>query len=180
MTTQMQSAIEEVDAAQVKRWLDAGEAVLIDVREPDEHRRERIAGAKLVPKGDLSPEAVGTDNGKRLVLHCYSGARSMEAARALAGSGCGRVYSVKGGFRALKQSGLTVHEDRKAPIGVQRQVQLTIGIGVLAFTALGAFVNPWFLIGAAFFGAGLTFAGASGTCGLAVMLGKMPWNRVRA
>jgi hypothetical protein len=38
-------------------------------------------------------------------------------------------------------------------------------------------VSPWFLAAAAFFGGGLTFVGATGTCGLALLLMKMPWNR---
>jgi hypothetical protein len=38
-------------------------------------------------------------------------------------------------------------------------------------------LNPWFLIMPAFFGAGLLFAGISGTCGLASVLSAMPWNR---
>jgi hypothetical protein len=48
---------------------------------------------------------------------------------------------------------------------------------VLAGVALGTLVNPWFLALAAFFGAGLTFAGATGTCGLALVLMRLPWNR---
>jgi hypothetical protein len=47
----------------------------------------------------------------------------------------------------------------------------------LTGVTLGVLVNAWFLAVAAFFGAGLTFAGATGTCGLALMLMKMPWNR---
>jgi hypothetical protein len=48
---------------------------------------------------------------------------------------------------------------------------------VLTGVVLGTLVSPWFLAIAAFFGAGLTFAGATGTCGLALVLMKMPWNR---
>jgi hypothetical protein len=59
-------------------------------------------------------------------------------------------------------------------------VQLIAGGMVLAGVVLGAFVNPWFLALAAFFGAGLAFAGATGTCGLALVLMRMPWNRPAA
>ena len=51
---------------------------------------------------------------------------------------------------------------------------------ILTGVALGTLVNPWFLALAAFFGAGLTFAGATGTCGLALVLLRMPWNRLSA
>jgi hypothetical protein len=57
---------------------------------------------------------------------------------------------------------------------------LIAGTMVLTGVILGAFVNPWFLALVAFFGAGLTFAGATGTCGLALVLFKMPWNRLPA
>jgi hypothetical protein len=71
-----------------------------------------------------------------------------------------------------------VREGRKR-LAVDRQVQLIAGIMVLMGVTLGTLVNPWFLTIAAFFGAGLTFAGATGTCGLALLLLKMPWNRPR-
>ena len=51
---------------------------------------------------------------------------------------------------------------------------------VLTGVALGTLVNAWFLALAAFFGAGLAFAGATGTCGLALVLMRMPWNRSTA
>jgi hypothetical protein len=47
----------------------------------------------------------------------------------------------------------------------------------LAGTVLGVAVSPWFFVVPAFFGAGLTFAGLTGFCGLARVLMKMPWNR---
>jgi hypothetical protein len=72
-----------------------------------------------------------------------------------------------------------VREGRKR-LPVDRQVQLIAGLMVLTGATLGAFVNAWFLVIAAFFGAGLTFAGATGTCGLALLLMKMPWNRASA
>jgi hypothetical protein len=72
-----------------------------------------------------------------------------------------------------------VRQGRKR-LPVDRQVQLIAGTMVLTGVALGTLVNPWFLVISAFFGAGLTFAGATGTCGLALMLMKMPWNRPTA
>jgi hypothetical protein len=61
-----------------------------------------------------------------------------------------------------------------------RQVQITAGSLVALGTALGWFVSPWFLILSGFVGCGLMFAGLSGWCGMAMMLGRMPWNRVKA
>ena len=77
---------------------------------------------------------------------------------------------------AWRRARLPVREGRKR-LPVDRQVQLIAGSMVLTGIALGTLVNPWFLAISAFFGAGLTFAGATGTCGLALLLLKMPWNR---
>jgi rhodanese-related sulfurtransferase len=41
----MSTRLREVDPPTVKAWLDCGEALLVDVREEDEHARKHIAGA---------------------------------------------------------------------------------------------------------------------------------------
>lgn len=58
-----------------------------------------------------------------------------------------------------------------------RQVQLVAGSLVALGIALGVFLNPWFLVLPAFVGCGLMFAGATGWCGMAMLLGAMPWNK---
>jgi rhodanese-related sulfurtransferase len=172
----------ELSPADVKRGLDSGEYVLIDVREPDEHARERIPGSKLVPLSKFDPPLVAATArpGQRIVLHCRSGRRSADAQR-LAASRPDvpfPVLSMAGGIEAWKQAGLPVERDTRAPrLSVMRQVQLVIGSGVLVGSALAWFVDPRFIAVPAFFGAGLAFAGATGTCGLATLLGWMPWNR---
>jgi len=42
-------ALQAATPQEVQRWMTSGEAVLIDVREPDEFAREHIPGAMLVP-----------------------------------------------------------------------------------------------------------------------------------
>ena len=68
-------------------------------------------------------------------------------------------------------------ESRMPTHRVLRQTQVLIGTIVVASSALGAFWNPWALVGAGFIGCGLVFAGLSGTCGMATVLAKMPWNK---
>jgi hypothetical protein len=60
-----------------------------------------------------------------------------------------------------------------------RQVQMTIGVLALTGSALAWFVHPAFVGIPAFLGAGLIFAGASGTCALATVMSAMPWNKSR-
>ena len=178
-TVSTQTEIEPRDA---QAMIARGEAVLVDVREPDEHARERVAGATLMPLGTLTPEKVKALGAKRVLIHCKSGRRGADAAAkcsTLTASGVG-VSNMRGGIEAWRAAGLpTVVDAARPKLGVMQQTQLVIGLAVLGGTALGAFVNPWFLAISAFFGAGLVFAGVTGFCGLATVLAKAPWNAVK-
>lgn len=164
----------KAEPAHVREWLDQG-AVLVDVREPDEHLREHIAGSVLAPLSAFDVDAV--PKGDRVVVYCRSGARSADAAGRLAAAGRKGVYSMAGGLTAWKAAGLPIIERRDVPINIMRQVQITAGGAILIGTILGATVSPWLYIIPGFFGAGLLFAGLSGTCGMATMLRFMPWNK---
>jgi rhodanese-related sulfurtransferase len=166
--------VAQADPKQVKEWLEQ-DAVLVDVREPDEHLREHISGSVLAPLSSFEPGEVA-DAG-RVVLYCRSGPRSMEAAGRLAASGRDGVYTLAGGITGWKAAGLPVVERNDVPISIMRQVQIVAGGTVFVGAILGALVSPWLLILPAFFGAGLLFAGLSGTCGMAAMLRFMPWNK---
>jgi len=173
-------SVRTVDAQTARQWLTAGRATLVDVREPDEHAREHIAGAVLMPLSSFDPATAAALPGTQIVFHCRSGSRSQQAARMAAAAARPdvAVYSMDGGIQAWQKASLPVEVNtRAARLSIMRQVQLTVGVGVLAGAALAWFVHPGFIAIPAFFGAGLTFAGATGTCGLAAILGLMPWNR---
>jgi hypothetical protein len=70
-----------------------------------------------------------------------------------------------------------VTRDPRAPLELQRQVQIAVGTMILAGFALAWLVSPWFLALPLFAGAGLVFAGLTGFCGMARLLAAMPWNR---
>ncbi len=177
MTTTATEA-RTIDPATLRSWIERGEAVVIDVREPDEHAAERIAGARLVPLSKFDAARVPGENGKRLVLHCKSGRRAAEAIARLDAAGRAGGLSLAGGIDAWKAAGLPVERAAgRVPIPIIRQVQITAGSIVFVGTLLGAFLDRWFLVLPAFIGAGLVFAGVSGTCGMAAMLRFMPWNK---
>jgi len=170
--------LKEIDAATLKQWLDADEAVVVDVREIDEHARERIPGAQLASLSKLDPTQVpASSESRRVVLHCRSGRRSGEAAGRLLASGHVEAFHLKGGLEAWKAAGLPIQENPRVPISIMRQVQIVIGTVVLAGSVLAATVSPWFLLLTGFFGVGVLVAGATGTCGMAAVIGHMPWNR---
>ncbi|MFU8829039.1 MAG: rhodanese-like domain-containing protein [Phycisphaerales bacterium] len=177
-TTEHGAKVVDVSAPQLREWQQKGDAVIVDVREGFEFAEERIAGAEHHPLSEFDAQALQRQHGdKRLVFQCRSGRRSLDAAERYR-SGDGTVYHLAGGIEAWKSAGQPVEKPAGAPkIGVMRQVQMTAGSLVLIGVLLGAFVNEWFLILSGFVGAGLVFAGASGWCGMAMLLGKMPWNR---
>lgn len=169
-------ASTEVEPKAVADWLSSGRAVLVDVRELDEFARERIEGARLVPLSRFDCGRIGASPDSVVVVHCRSGRRGLEAVARARAAGWTRVHNLKGGIEAWKEAGLPVVRTR-APIPIMRQVQIVVGSVVLAGSVLAWLVSPWFLVLTGFMGAGLVFAGASGTCGMAAVLSRMPWNR---
>ena len=151
------------------------QAVLIDVREPDEIRSLRIPSALLQPLSvlDILPEDGNKD--RPAVYFCRSGRRTAAQTEKLDRRGHAAAYVIDGGILAWQQSGLPV-ESAAAPPAMERQVRMAAGGLVLLFVLLGQ-KFPFFQILAGFIGAGLFYSGLSGTCGLAVLLRRMPWNR---
>ena len=76
-----------------------------------------------------------------------------------------------------KQACLPVETDPKAPFPIMRQVQIVTGSLVLLGLALAVLITPWFALLSALVGAGLGFAGVTGHCGMAELLGRLPYNR---
>lgn len=150
--------------------------LLVDVRTPGEFSRCHAEGARLMPLDRLDPAAVRARAGDApAYVLCQSGTRAAQAARRLTAAGVDAVI-VEGGTSAWEASGLPVKRGRSV-ISLERQVRIGAGILVLTGLALGWFVHPGFLFLSAFVGAGLVFAGVTGVCGMAFVLGKMPWNQ---
>ncbi|ULL01666.1 rhodanese family protein [Bradyrhizobium sp. I71] len=159
------------------RLLDKG-ATLIDIREADEHAREKIPGARNLPLSKLDDADLAAHH-KPIIFHCKSGARTQANAPRLAvklDPAC-EAFVVDGGLDAWRKAGLPVATDRRQPIELQRQVQMGAGSLVFVGTLLGLLVSPWFFAVPAFVGAGLITAGLTGFCGMARMLMRAPWNR---
>lgn len=152
-------------------------ATLIDIRESGEYAREHIPGARHSALSRIGTEMPRRD-GDVLIFHCRSGARTRASASRLSAvtPNC-ETYILEGGIDAWKKAGLPVAIDYGQPIDIMRQVQIVAGLLVLIGVLLGASVAPGFYMLSAFVGAGLLFAGLSGFCGMAHLLGLMPWNR---
>ena len=103
--------------------------------------------------------------------------RTAGACDRLAARVTGDAYVLSGGLDGWTKAGLPVATDAKAPMEIMRQVQIAAGSLVLLGVVLGFAVAPAFFGLSAFVGAGLTFAGATGFCGMARLLMLAPWNR---
>lgn len=149
---------------------------LIDVRTPAEFEEIHADPARNVPLDRLDPEQFRSAKGERLFLICKSGARGRQACEKLAACGIEGVANVTGGTDAWNKVGLPVVRGRST-ISLERQVR--IAAGALSFTGalLSLTVHPYFAGIPAFVGAGLVFAGVTDTCGMALILARMPWNQ---
>jgi rhodanese-related sulfurtransferase len=174
-----------ISPQELARRRAGGESIeLIDVRTPVEFREVHVDFARNVPLDRLDPEelkaqrSAATSNGRaaeQLFVICRSGSRGSQACQKLAAAGFD-VVNVEGGTLAWEAAGLPVVRGKKA-ISLERQVRIAAGFLVLLGAVLALTVHPYFVGLCAFIGAGLMFAGITDTCGMALVLSRMPWNQ---
>ena len=105
--------IKSIDPVSLKKRLDEGSAVLVDVREPHEHAREHIEGARLVPLSRFDAEDFGELRDKTAVFHCHSGGRTGSNAQLLMSKGFCDAYHLSGGIVAWKTAGFPTRSKRE-------------------------------------------------------------------
>ncbi|EKP27961.1 rhodanese [Klebsiella michiganensis] len=171
--------IATLSPAEARALIAASGARLIDIRDADEYAREHIPGAELVPLATLTNgAALRASPEETIVFHCQAGSRTQNnAARLAQAAAPAQAKLLAGGIQAWKAAGLPVKEDKSQPLPLMRQVQIVAGVLILLGVALGYAFNSGFFLLSAFVGAGLTFAGITGFCGMARLLALMPWNR---
>lgn len=176
----MTAKLAPLSPAEVRARLSTGAAVLVDIREADEFARSHVAGALSRPLSQWEQAHLSIAPDADVIFACRSGMRTNGACDRLAARVDGAAFTLDGGLDAWAKAGLPLEVNRKAPLEIMRQVQIAAGMLVLTGAILGFAVSPaWFVL-SAFVGAGLTFAGVSGFCGMARLLMLAPWNRARA
>ena len=168
--------IKEIDVRKIKQMMESGEHQIIDVREFSEFNSERIEGAKLKPLSNLDKQATEIDTSKPVYLMCRSGGRAKQAAEKLSKKGFSDVCVITGGMNAWTNANLPVIKGESKVWSLERQVRFAAGSLVVVGVLL-SFVSPYFILLSAFVGAGLVFAAVTDTCGMAMALAKMPWNK---
>ncbi len=105
--------VENLTPEQVVAELEGGNAVLVDVREPQERQTAAIPGSIHAPRGMLEFYADPSlpyhkeefDKEKRIILHCASGGRSALGAATLKKMGYTNVAHLDGGIRGWQEAG---------------------------------------------------------------------------
>lgn len=102
--------VKMISPADVRQWIDAGQAVVIDVREVNEHVAERIKGAINLPLSTFEVSQLpAIPEGAKLVFHCRSGQRcGMAAAKAVGAGYVGEINRMEGGIMAWRGMGYPV------------------------------------------------------------------------
>lgn len=101
------SEIVEIDTQQAQARIEAGNVLVLDVREPDEYDQGALPNALHIPRGHLEAQIEGraTDRDQTIVVYCAGGVRSAFAARTLQELGYTDVLSMEGGFGKWKDEG---------------------------------------------------------------------------
>lgn len=167
-----------MNCQQLQHALESGTPLhLVDVRTPAEFASEHLAGSTSLPLDRIDAAAAARlAQAGPCVLVCGSGKRAGQAQAQLAAAGCTETRVLEGGIQAWMAAGQPVERGRHT-ISLERQVRIAAGLLVLTGAALATWVNPAWLLLSAGVGLGLTFAGITDWCGMAMLLARMPWNQ---
>lgn len=173
----MSEAMRKCTAQEARAAVSEDEGCqFLDVREYSEYAAERVAGATLAPLSALDANLGTVDRERPVYLLCRSGQRAAQAAARMAARGFKDLRVIEGGLQGWAAAGFEVERGTGRVWALERQVRLVAGLLVLAGVLL-SLLSPWFVLLSGFIGAGLTFSALTDTCGMGMMLARMPWNR---
>jgi rhodanese-related sulfurtransferase len=162
-----------ISVAELAELCESGSVQLLDVRTPAEFQEVHVPQARNLPLNKLDPKAL--DHSQHYLVICRSGNRGQQACEKLRAAGF-NVTNVDGGTLAWERAGFAVIRGRKV-MSLERQVRIVAGGLACVGAVLALTVHVWFAGIPAFIGAGLVFAGVSDTCGMGMILARMPWNQ---
>jgi len=154
--------------------------IIVDIRDISEYEHEHIPGALHIPLSNLAACNGREYSDKIGVFYCSSGIRTKVNAAVLECTPFREKYYLEGGISAWKRCGFPSDKNGSLPLDVMRQTQLLIGLLLVAAVGLGGFVSPYFFLLPLLAGIGLIVAGATGFCGMAMVLSLAPWNKKKA
>lgn len=103
-------AVPEVSVDQAREIYKKGQAVFLDVREPEEYDEGIVKGALRVPRGvlELQIERMLPQRNCEIIVYCAGGTRSVLAAKSLKDMGYDAVKSMAGGFMVWEAAGYEI------------------------------------------------------------------------
>jgi rhodanese-related sulfurtransferase len=99
--------MNQLKPAELAAWLKDSareKPLLLDVREPWEHEKARIEGARLMPMREVPSRLQEIDAEAEVVAFCHHGSRSMQVAMFLEKQGFERVHNLVGGIDAWSRT----------------------------------------------------------------------------
>lgn len=151
--------------------------ITIDLRTRVERNNEHLKDTQHTPVQEITEDALShAPKGSHVYLLCQSGKRAFQAADKLDDVDHCELIIIEGGLNALKTEGANTVVAEKPVMSLERQVRVAAGSLVVLGVVLGSTVNSGFFGLSAFVGAGLVFAGITDTCGMGMLLARMPWN----
>jgi len=169
--------MREIEVSQLSTvCAQGGAAQLVDVRSAGEFAAGHVPGAVNISLEEIERRLGDLNAEQTLVLICKGGTRAGIAAEFLKDKR-GNVAVLQGGTEAWAKAGLPLVVSAKSRWALERQVRLAAGLLVLTSVMLSLTVYPPMLYLAGFVGLGLTGAGLTDFCPMAILLAKMPWNR---
>lgn len=149
----------------------------INVCTPAEYKEKHIEGVRSVPLDEIERHLSEFQDKKTIYVHCRSGKRGVKALEKLKELGVtAELINVEGGLLAWEAAGYNTGSlTTRMPL--MRQVFIAAGGLVLLGYALSLLFDSNYSLLSAAVGAGLIFAGITGWCGMAFVLGRMPWNK---
>ena len=168
-----------ITVQELRARLNTGEAIqLIDVRSPGEYAAGHVPQAMNVPLEEVDHRIDDLQGGQVAIL-CQAGTRAGIACGMLEGRHDGLLL-VQGGTDAWIAEGGPIVATSGSRWSLERQVRLAAGVLVLTGAVLAVTVNPAWVYLPIFIGGGLTFAGITNLCPMAIGLAKLPWNQAKA
>lgn len=175
-------AYQTIKAAELFQSDQIRTSILLDVRTPAEFRQSHVPESVSMPLNTLDPTEVATllksKDSDAVYVICQSGQRAAKAADMLVTELDSPVSVVEGGMNEIEKLNIELTgESDKSVISIERQTRIAAGTLMLVGVLGSLWIHPGFLWLSGFVGAGLIFAGVTNTCGMGMLLARMPWNR---
>ena len=155
-------------------------AQCLDVREAAEYAHTRVENFSLRSLSDLSEKSVAAlEKSKTTYLLCRTGNRACQAADRLEKMGFSDLRVIEGGIGAFEAAGKPLIKGPSKVWGLERQVRFAAGFLVLLGIVLAETVHRGAIFLSLFVAGGLVFSAVTDTCGMGMLLARMPWNRSR-